>query len=84
MYYVELDYNHFSLFTQAQLLHCIEQATGEGGANQFVDGFHITEVLKEEDPETFELMATTRFQFVDIGTDVFGDFHQKYTRRVIE
>lgn len=41
-------------------------------------------MLKEEDPETFELMATTRFQFVDIGTDVFGDFHQKYTRRVIE
>ena len=66
------------------MLHCIEQASSEGGANQFVDGFYVAQQLKEKDPEIFKLLSTTRFQFVDIGKDVFGEFSKKFGRLMIE
>ena len=66
------------------MLHCIEQVSSEGGANQYVDGFYIAQQLKENDPETFNLLSTTRFQFVDFGKDMFGDFSQKFPRLTIE
>lgn len=58
--------------------------TSEGGANQFADAFHVAEELKEKDPETFKLLSTTRFQFADSGKDVFGEFHTKCSRLMIE
>ena len=67
-----------------QLFHCIEQVSSEGGANQFVDGFYVAQQLKESDPETFNLLSTTRFQFVDFGKDMFGEFNKKFARLVIE
>ena len=67
-----------------QLLHCIEQVSGEGGANQFVDGFYVSQKLEENDPKTFDLLSTTRFQFVDFGKDVFGEFSKKFPRLMIE
>ena len=66
------------------MLHCIEQASSEGGANQYVDGFYIAQQLKENDPETFNLLSTTRFQFVDFGKDMFGEFSKKFPRLMIE
>ena len=66
------------------MLHCMEQASSEGGANQFVDGFYVAQQLKENDPETFNLLSTTRFQFVDFGKDMFGEFDKKFSRLMIE
>ena len=67
-----------------QILHCIEQASSEGGESQFVDGFYVAQQLKENDPETFNLLSTTRFQFVDLGKDAFGEFNTKLPRLLIE
>ena len=58
--------------------------SSEGGANQFVDGFHVAQQLKENDPKTFNLLSTTRFQFVDFGKDMFGEFNKKFPRLIIE
>ena len=67
-----------------QLLHCIEQVSSEGGANQFADGFYVSQQLKENDPKTFDLLSTTRFQFADFGKDMFGEYGQKCNRLMIE
>lgn len=67
-----------------QLLHCIEQATGSGGANQFVDGFHVSKLLKGMDPKKFHLLSSTRLHFFDVGKDAFGDFDMKFARLTIE
>ena len=72
------------ILAQVQLLHCIEQVSSEGGANQFVDGFYVAHQLKENDPKSFDLLSTSRFQFVDFGKDMFGEFSKKFARRIIE
>ena len=66
------------------MLHCIEQATGTGGANQFVDGFFVSQELRNKDRKKFDILTKTRIQFVDIGKDMFGDFHYKFSRHMIE
>ena len=66
------------------MLHCIEQVSNEGGANQFVDGFYVAQQLKENDPDTFHVLTTTRFQFIDSGKDMFGEFIKKFSRLMIE
>lgn len=49
---------------QIQTLHAIKQA-GEGGENQFVDGFKVAQQLKSEQPEVFNLLTTYPTEFVD-------------------
>lgn len=68
------------------MLHCIEQVPGTGGANQFVDGYHVDgyQELRDKDLKKFELLSKTRFQFVDIGNDIFGDYNTKFSRTSIE
>ena len=66
------------------MLHCIEQAPGTGGTNQFVDGFHVSQELQNKHPDMFNLLAEARFQFVDVGKDMFGDFDFTFSRNTIE
>jgi len=66
-----------------QLLHCIQQAEGEGGENHFVDGFNIAEHLRTSDPEAFEILSTVKFLFNDVGKDMYGEFDKVYERPVI-
>ena len=73
-----------SCLFQAQLLHCIEQAPGTGGANQFVDGFYVSQELRNKDPKKFDLLRKGRIQFGDVGKDVFGDYNQRFARKLIE
>lgn len=61
----------------ANIIHCIEQAKGEGGENWFVDGFKMAEDLRKEDPEAFRLLTNTELEFFDIGNDFYGKFHQR-------
>ena len=56
----------------------------EGGGNQFVDGFYVAEELREKYPEEFKLLSTTRIPFTTKGTDIFGEFHNKFSRHIIE
>ncbi len=54
-----------------QLLHCLEN-TVEGGESLLADGFKAAEILRQESPEAFELLANTwiNFRFQDIQTDL--------------
>ncbi|NMP17954.1 trimethyllysine dioxygenase [Thalassotalea sp. Y01] len=39
-----------------QLLHCLA-FNGEGGFNQFADGFKVAQTIKDEDPEAYQLLT---------------------------
>jgi len=58
--------------------------SSEGGGNQFVDGFYVAEELREKDPEAFKLLSTTRIPFNTKEIDIFGEFHNKFARHIIE
>lgn len=51
------------------LLHCLRN-DAEGGESTLVDGFHVAERLRHEDPAAFEILTTTatRFRYVDPET----------------
>lgn len=65
-----------------QFLHCISQAA-RGGENLLVDGFHIAERLKAEDPEAFHSLTSLSIDFTDTGTD-YCDFRLQAKHRVID
>ncbi|KAK2555510.1 Gamma-butyrobetaine dioxygenase [Acropora cervicornis] len=67
-----------------QVLHCIEQVPGSSGRNQFVDGFYVSKVLKEQDPKKFDVLSSTRLHFSDVGDDCFGEFDMQFARTTIE
>ena len=54
--------------TQVQMLHCIKQA-GEGGDNIFADGFQVARDMRRDRPDSFNLLANTPVQFIDVGTE---------------
>ena len=71
-----------------QMLHCIENEVN-GGYSTLVDGFTVTEILKESFPKYYEILTKTkvRFQFIDkdivledwaemIQLDDHGEFKQ--------
>jgi gamma-butyrobetaine dioxygenase len=53
-----------------QFLHCLVHAA-RGGESIFVDGFRVAEILRAEDPEAFELLATeeVEYRFFNEGGD---------------
>jgi gamma-butyrobetaine dioxygenase len=55
----------------AQLLHCLVNETS-GGLSTLVDGFAAAEALREQDPESFLVLARTpvRFRFHDRETEL--------------
>lgn len=61
----------FSVNTQVQLLHCIEQCQGEGGDNEFSDGFHVAHQLKESNYDAYKLLTTIPIDSYDIGIDAY-------------
>ncbi|RDD36325.1 Gamma-butyrobetaine dioxygenase [Trichoplax sp. H2] len=63
------DLPYFDLVPGIQFLHCVQQAAGGGGENQFVDGFNVAEVLRKENPYYFDLLTQHAFVFFDIGND---------------
>jgi trimethyllysine dioxygenase len=42
-----------------QLLHCLA-FDGTGGFNQFVDGFKVAQIIKDEDPEAFQTLTSIK------------------------
>ncbi|GHB17610.1 TauD/TfdA family dioxygenase [Salinicola rhizosphaerae] len=54
-----------------QLLYCLEN-DAEGGESSFTDGFAAAEVLREENPAAFRVLAETPidFRFQDDGHDI--------------
>ena len=40
---------------------------GDGGASEFCDAFHVLNIIKEEDPKTFEILDSVPVAFWDFG-----------------
>jgi len=51
-------------------LHCIENEVN-GGYSTLVDGFTVTEKLKKDYPEYYEILTKTKVRFQFIDQDVF-------------
>ena len=67
------DLPHYASPPQVQLLHCISQASCDGGSNKLVDGFAVAEQLRRQHPEEFELLATVRMEYKDFHRETLWD-----------
>ncbi|XP_026520548.1 gamma-butyrobetaine dioxygenase [Notechis scutatus] len=65
-----------------QLLHCIKQ-TSTGGESEVVDGFHVANRFKEQNPYAFKILTSTFVDFTDIGVD-YCDFAMQAKQRIID
>ncbi|XP_046898683.1 gamma-butyrobetaine dioxygenase [Hypomesus transpacificus] len=65
-----------------QFLHCLNQAC-KGGESEVVDGFHMAELLRREDPEAFSTLTSHRVDFTDTGAD-YCDFKVQSKNRIID
>ncbi|EMP28118.1 Gamma-butyrobetaine dioxygenase [Chelonia mydas] len=64
-----------------QFLHCIKQAA-TGGESEVVDGFHVSNKLKEQNPQAFQILSSTLVDFTDVGVD-YCDFTMQSKQRII-
>ncbi|KAJ6652656.1 hypothetical protein lerEdw1_011226 [Lerista edwardsae] len=64
------------------LLHCIKQ-TPTGGESEVVDGFHVANKLKKQNPEAFQVLTSTAVDFTDVGVD-YCDFSMQAKQRIID
>uniref|UniRef100_A0A1I7UQQ5 TauD domain-containing protein n=1 Tax=Caenorhabditis tropicalis TaxID=1561998 RepID=A0A1I7UQQ5_9PELO len=51
------------------MLHMLQSAE-EGGNSLFVDGFHVAEQLRKENPEVFRILTTQSMEYIEEGYDV--------------
>ncbi|XP_026562053.1 gamma-butyrobetaine dioxygenase isoform X1 [Pseudonaja textilis] len=65
-----------------QFLHCIKQ-TSTGGESEVVDGFHVANRFKEQNPYAFKILTSTFVDFTDIGVD-YCDFAMQAKQRIID
>ncbi|CAI9567356.1 unnamed protein product, partial [Staurois parvus] len=65
-----------------QFLHCLKQAE-TGGESEVVDGFHVCNKLKEQNPDAFNILTSTQIDFTDTGID-YCDFSLQSKQRIIE
>ncbi|XP_074985554.1 gamma-butyrobetaine dioxygenase isoform X1 [Caretta caretta] len=65
-----------------QFLHCIKQAA-TGGESEVVDGVHVSNKLKEQNPQAFQILSSTLVDFTDVGVD-YCDFTMQSKQRIID
>ncbi|XP_066509346.1 gamma-butyrobetaine dioxygenase-like [Hoplias malabaricus] len=65
-----------------QFLHCLQQAE-QGGESVVVDGFHMAELLRRENPEAFNTLSSLRVDFTDTGSD-YCDFSVQSKNHIID
>ncbi|KAM5138556.1 gamma-butyrobetaine dioxygenase [Mantella aurantiaca] len=65
-----------------QFLHCLKQAE-TGGESEVVDGFHVCNKLREQNPDAFRILTSTQIDFTDTGVD-YCDFSLQSKQRIIE
>ena len=68
--------NIYDTIMQVQLLHCIQQASSEGGDNEFSDGFSVAEQLRNEKPDVFKILSTVPVDFYDVGVAQSRKYYQ--------
>lgn len=57
-----------------QLLHCLA-FDGEGGFNQFADGFNVAQTIKDEDPEAYKILTQIKVpaHYIEPGIQLRGE-----------
>uniref|UniRef100_A0A8D0BDS5 gamma-butyrobetaine dioxygenase n=1 Tax=Salvator merianae TaxID=96440 RepID=A0A8D0BDS5_SALMN len=65
-----------------QLLHCIKQ-TPSGGESEVVDGFHVANKLRKQNPQAFQILTSTLVDFTDVGVD-YCDFSMQSKQKIID
>ena len=65
----------FCVISKIQILHCVERTGVEGGENQFVDGLHVAEQIREEFPDAYKLLTAQEVEFRALTSDEHGPFH---------
>ncbi|XP_072785512.1 gamma-butyrobetaine dioxygenase isoform X1 [Taeniopygia guttata] len=65
-----------------QFLHCIKQ-TAAGGESEVVDGFHVSNKLKKQNPEAYQILTSTTVDYTDVGVDYCG-FAVHCKQRIID
>ncbi|KFO72360.1 Gamma-butyrobetaine dioxygenase [Cuculus canorus] len=65
-----------------QFLHCIKQ-TDSGGESEVVDGFHVCNKLKKQNPQAYQILSSTAVDYTDVGVD-FCDFAVQCKQRIID
>ncbi|KAJ8394931.1 hypothetical protein AAFF_G00040540 [Aldrovandia affinis] len=65
-----------------QFLHCLNQAS-EGGDSEVVDGFHVANQLRRENPEAFHTLSSLLVDYTDSGVD-YCDFALQSKNRIID
>ncbi|KFV04537.1 PREDICTED: gamma-butyrobetaine dioxygenase [Pterocles gutturalis] len=65
-----------------QFLHCIKQ-TAAGGESEVVDGFHVANKLKKQNPQAYQILSSTAVDYTDVGVD-YCDFAVQCKQRIID
>ncbi|CEF59365.1 Gamma-butyrobetaine dioxygenase [Strongyloides ratti] len=63
------DFPSLSFPPQLQMLHMLNKSK-EGGNSLFVDGFKVAEVLKNIDPESYDILTKYDIEFIEEGYDI--------------
>ncbi len=72
------DLPYYNINPSVQFLHCIKQYEMEGAENEFADGFHLAEIIRNEYPEDWKTLTTVPIDFQDVGDEPenYGEFHK--------
>ncbi|NXU70327.1 BODG dioxygenase, partial [Oreotrochilus melanogaster] len=65
-----------------QFLHCIKQ-TAEGGESEVVDGFYVSNKLKAQSPQAYQILTSTAVDYTDVGVD-YCEFAVQCKQRIID
>ena len=61
------DFSFTSWPTGLFVFHCLSPSPDDGGVSILVDGFHVADRLRREDPGAFELLSSVRQPFCGAG-----------------
>ena len=59
------------------MFHCLEQTEGEGGANLWVDAFHVAHLLYQEHPESFQVLVDASVVFHNFTKTRVGQMYNR-------
>lgn len=66
-FHTDLPFNEY--VPGVTVLHCMAQTKSPGAFNLIVDGFHVAERLRKENPKVFKCLSTTLVNWSDYGSD---------------
>lgn len=65
---LHVDVPYYDQMPSVNMLHCVTQSSS-GGANTLVDGFYVAELLRERNPNYFQVLSSVRVNWIDYGEE---------------